>query len=83
MIIEEDCNDGKRLWLLKGIMIIKKYCDYWRVLWSLKNVWLLRNIVIIEEYYNHWTYCDYRKILCWLKNIVIKTFSNEKNLVAI
>ena len=76
IIIEKDCDDGKRLWslkgimiikrywLLKGIMIIEKYCDYWKMLWSLKGIIIIENIVIIEKYYD-W------KIL-WSKLLVMR-----------
>ena len=45
-MIEEYCDNGKRLWWLKKIVIIRGYYDYW------KELWWLEGIMIIEKYYN-------------------------------
>ena len=55
--IEKDCNDWKRLWLMKRMVIIEKDRNYWRKLWSFKK------IMVIEKNCNIWKNCDQWKRL--------------------
>ena len=36
--IQEDCDDWKRLWSLKTMVIVEKYGDNWKRLWWLKKI---------------------------------------------
>ena len=45
---KEDCDNWKRLWYLKKIVIIEKDCDYW------KRLWWLKRIVMIEKDCDNW-----------------------------
>ena len=40
VIIEKNCNNWKRSWLLKKTAIIKKDCNNWKRLWQLKKLML-------------------------------------------
>ena len=52
MIIEKDCDNWKRLWLLKKILIIEKDCDYWKRLWLLKKIMIIGKINACDKTYS-------------------------------
>ena len=44
MIIERDCDNWKRSWLLEKIVIIEKDCHNWKRSWYLKKIMIIKKI---------------------------------------
>ena len=44
MIIEKDCNNWKRSWFLKKIVIIDKDFHNWKRSWELKKIMIIEKI---------------------------------------